>query len=125
MHDYHAVQELIDRLRSDTGGGVIEVRIRVGAAFSPEALEQAYEMLTPGTPLEGSRLVVEDAPETRACPVCRASWTPARDERAMPVLVCPSCGTPAPNPGAPRGAPGSATTLDVIGVSRRTETGGS
>ena len=119
MHDYHAVQSLIDRLLADTAGDIVEVRIRAGAAYSPEALEQAYEMLTPGTPLEGSRLVVADLADARPCPACGASWTPTRDARTMPVLVCPSCGTPSPNDGGTGDASASATTVDVIGVSRR------
>jgi hypothetical protein len=35
--------------------------------FSPEVLQQAYEMLTVGTALEVSCLVVDEAIEERAC----------------------------------------------------------
>ena len=48
-----------------TSTDVTEVRIRAGAAFSPVALRQAYEMLTLGTPLQGSRLLVEPGQDER------------------------------------------------------------
>lgn len=96
MHDYHAVKALVERLTSGSGAlpasGITEVRIRAGAAFSPEALEQAYEMLTPGTALEGSRLVVEELPQERSCSACGRAWTVTREDLAGHVVVCPSCG---------------------------------
>lgn len=96
MHDYHAVKALVERLTggSDDPGwqGVAAVRVRAGAAFSPEALEQAYEMLTVDTPLEGSRLVVEELPEERTCPACGRSWAVSREDLAGHLLVCPACG---------------------------------
>lgn len=96
MHDYHAVEALVERLTSEPGvlgaGRVAEVRIRADAVFSPEALEQAYAMLTPGTPLEGSRLVVDEVPSERRCPGCGESWTVSRDDLAGHLLVCPACG---------------------------------
>jgi len=67
MHDYHAVEALVGRLASGVIGTerIVEVRIRAGATFSPEALQQAYEVITLGTPLEGSRLVVEPGQDER------------------------------------------------------------
>lgn len=111
MHDYHAVRSLIERL---TDGStelpipVAEVRIRAGAAFSPEALQQAYEMLTPGTPLEGSSLVVEDLPQERSCSMCGRTWTVAREDLAGHLVVCPSCGALSPIEGS--------TGLEVVEI---------
>jgi Zn finger protein HypA/HybF involved in hydrogenase expression len=97
VHDYHAVEALIERLTGEFDDleleRVAEVRIRASPVFSPEALEQAYEMLTRETPLESSRLVVEELPDERTCPSCGGSWLVSRDDLAGHLLVCPSCGT--------------------------------
>jgi hydrogenase nickel incorporation protein HypA/HybF len=96
VHDYHAVHALIERLTGELDpaalDGVVQVRIRAGAAFSPEALQQAYEMLTPGTPLEGSRLVVEGSADPATCSACGHVWTVTNDDLAGHWLACPSCG---------------------------------
>jgi hydrogenase nickel incorporation protein HypA/HybF len=96
VHDYHAVKALVDHLRRQLedpdAGRVEEVRIRADATLSPEALEQAYEMLTKDTPLEGSRLVVEEPPEERLCETCGASWTATHEDVAGHLLICPICG---------------------------------
>ncbi|GIU99444.1 MAG: hypothetical protein KatS3mg014_1060 [Actinomycetota bacterium] len=94
MHDQHAVRELIERLSRLEG--VAEVRVRAGPVFSPEALEQAYAMLTVGTRLEGSRLVVEERREDRTCPACDHTWTVSSEDVAGHLVLCPACGDPAP-----------------------------
>jgi hydrogenase nickel incorporation protein HypA/HybF len=97
MHDYHAVEALVERLREELGEReqteVAEVRIRADSVFSSEALQQAYEMLTADTPLEGSRLVVEELESEWQCPSCGGSWTVSRDDLVGHLLVCPSCGS--------------------------------
>ncbi|HZD79454.1 MAG TPA: hydrogenase/urease maturation nickel metallochaperone HypA [Actinomycetota bacterium] len=95
MHDYHAVHVLVERLTDELArddGAVAEVRIRAGVAFSPEALVQAFEMLTPGTALEGSRLLVEGSTEETTCSACGHRWEATGDDLAGHWLVCPSCG---------------------------------
>lgn len=94
MHDYHAVEALVERLTSELEHPerVTEVRIRAAATYSPEALQQAYEMLTQDTPLEGSRLAVEERPEERECPSCGRSWRVTEGDLAGHLIVCPSCG---------------------------------
>ena len=95
MHDYHAVEALVERLAGDeavAAGSVAEVRIRADVVFTPEAMEQAYAMLTPGTPLEGSRLVVEEVTRDEECSACGTVWTVSRDDLAGHMLMCPSCG---------------------------------
>lgn len=113
MHDYDAVEALVERLTSQPhdleAEPISEVRIRAGVAFSPESLQQAYEMLTRDTPLEGSRLVIEELPDERECPACRTSWTLAPDDVAGHLLICPSCGVPSEI---------QAAGLEVVGVGR-------
>jgi Zn finger protein HypA/HybF involved in hydrogenase expression len=98
MHDFHAAESLVDRLRSERADRelelVSEVRIRASLVFSPEALAQGYEMLTRGTPLEGSQLVIEELPREHRCPECGGSWRICRDDVAGHMLVCPACGAP-------------------------------
>ncbi len=97
MHDYHAVSALIRRLAGEPDAGAVEeVRVRASPVFSPESLQQAYEMQTLDTPLEGSRLLVEEAEDERVCEACGAAWRLSRDDVAGHLVVCPSCGTPAP-----------------------------
>lgn len=96
MHDLAAVAALLDHLMGGAvpPASVAEVRVRAGASFSPEALEQAYEMLALGTPLEGSRLVVESSPEELVCGACGSRWRVAPEDVAGHLVLCPSCGAP-------------------------------
>ena len=95
MHDYHAVEAVVGRLTDAHLTDVTEVRIRAGAAYSPVALRQAYEMLTLGTPLNGSRLVVESVEDECTCPACGASWDLACEDVVGHLAICRSCGAPA------------------------------
>lgn len=116
VHDYHAIRALVERL---TGGetelpvqGIARVHVRAGAALSPEALLQAYEMLTAGTPLEGSELVVEDLSQELDCVACGHTWRLGREDLVGHLTLCPSCGAVAEWRGV--------GTLDLI----RVEVGG-
>lgn len=97
MHDYHAVSALIDRLNAGADAGEVEeVRVRASPIFSPESLQQAYEMQTIDTPLEGSRLIVEEADDDRTCDACGRVWRLSPDDVAGHLVVCPSCGAITP-----------------------------
>ena len=98
MHDYHAVGALIAHLAADPSleEGIAEVRVRASPVFSPEALRQAYQMLTEDTPLRGSRLLVEELADRRECVLCGTSWVVSPDDVAGHVVICPSCGALAP-----------------------------
>jgi Zn finger protein HypA/HybF involved in hydrogenase expression len=93
MHDYHAIEALVERLTQEPDADQItEVHIDADAIYSPEALLQAYEMLTSGTPLEGSVLVVQESRKEWECSACGHSWTISPDDLVGHMLVCPSCG---------------------------------
>jgi Zn finger protein HypA/HybF involved in hydrogenase expression len=68
-------------------------------------------MLTQGTALEGSRLVIDDLRDERECSACGASWTVTRGDVAGHVLICPSCGALSPIEG-PVG-------IEVVGITER------
>lgn len=110
MHDYHAIGTLIERLEAASLDDVGEVRIRAGAAFTPESLQQAYAMLTRGTSLQGSRLVIEDLKEERTCTGCGNAWIASREDVALQMLTCPSCGALVPLD--------HAGDIDVVGITR-------
>ena len=95
MHDLGVVQELIERLQ---GGpeDVVEVRMRAGASFSLEAMQQAWEMLVPGTALEGARLVVERSIDVHRCAACGEHWTVQPEDVTGHMVLCPSCGAVCP-----------------------------
>jgi hydrogenase nickel incorporation protein HypA/HybF len=109
MHDYQVVATLVERLtdRLDHPERVTEVRIRANPIFSPDALEQAFEVLTADTRLAGSRLVIETSDDC-TCPVCAATWKPTHDDLVGAYVICPACGAPAPMQGR--------TGIQVLGV---------
>lgn len=109
MHEYHAVEVVVERLTSAGLQDLTEVRIQAGPTFSPEALEQAYTMLTQDTPLAGSRLVVVELPDERGCSACGREWTVTRDDVAGHTVLCPSCGMPSPIDGG--------ASIEVLGIS--------
>jgi Zn finger protein HypA/HybF involved in hydrogenase expression len=94
MHEVAAVNALIQAIlesaaqhepyRADT------VRLRLGSAFSEEALLQAFEMLAPGTPLEGVRLEVEHVDHVIDCP-CGLEQAIRADDLVGHIWVCPNC----------------------------------
>jgi hydrogenase nickel incorporation protein HypA/HybF len=85
------VEIAAEALRGDGGGTAAVVRVRVGAlaGVAPEALTFCYEVAARGTPVEGSRLVVEVAPVVLHCPACDRDVEPPDVCR----LACPVCGT--------------------------------
>ncbi|MFQ6034188.1 MAG: hydrogenase maturation nickel metallochaperone HypA [Candidatus Bipolaricaulia bacterium] len=105
MHEYAIAEELVRAVlaqlaeRGLWGGRVEEVHLRKGELrlLADEALEQAYRILTAGTLLEGSRLILEKVEAEVACGSCGYRG-PAEysDDRAFhftsPVLECPRCG---------------------------------
>jgi Zn finger protein HypA/HybF involved in hydrogenase expression len=108
MHDYHAAEVVVERLTAAGLTDVVEVRIRAGAAYSPVALRQAYEMLTLGTALAGSCLLVETSDQECVCPTCNVAWHVTCEDLIGRTVVCPSCGMPASFQ--------DATGIQVIGI---------
>jgi len=96
VHEYHAVVAVVDYLttKARSGEAIVGARVRASPVFSPEALQQAYQMLVLGTPLAGSQLFVEELEMERECDGCGSIWSVSRDDVAGHVVLCPSCGAP-------------------------------
>jgi hydrogenase nickel incorporation protein HypA/HybF len=84
------VETVTESLTAYPGARVLEVRLRVGALASvvPDSLEFCYGIASEGTPLEGSRLVVNVLPVVVHCERC------AQDAELDGVqsFRCPRCG---------------------------------
>lgn len=86
-----ALQLALERARQAGGTRVHSVRLRIGtlSGVVPEALEFAFAALTPGTPAEGARLVIEPVRARFWCAGC------AREFESDAVFSeCPACGQP-------------------------------
>ena len=90
MHEMSIVEALLDQIRQETRPGthVRRVRVRVGKLrqLVPETLTFCYEAAVRGTPLEGSRLEVEELPAEARCRRC--SLTFAVEDN---WFECPRC----------------------------------
>lgn len=97
MHELSIALSLVDAVREEAGrhgGRVSAVHLRIGALAGvvPEALHASYEMACAETPLQGSRLVIEEVPVVVFCDVCGTE----RSLGGVQSFCCPDCGTPTP-----------------------------
>ncbi|RUL88771.1 hydrogenase maturation nickel metallochaperone HypA [Tautonia sociabilis] len=99
MHELSIAESLISAAVEAIEGGetgtapvVEEVHLRLGvlAGVEAEALRFCFEVAAEGTPLAGSRLVIEEVPVLIYCSSCR------REEQLPGVqgFSCPRCGEP-------------------------------
>ncbi len=89
MHEMslcEAIASSVAKLAEDAP--VTSVSIRVGhfRQVVPDALEFCWEMLTEGSNLGGSKLLIEMVPAVVECEACGAETT-----LDMPILLCGSC----------------------------------
>lgn len=97
MHELSLALNLVEIAQEEgarLGGRVSAVHVRLGALAGVvrEALLSSYEMASADTPLQGSRLVIEDVPVIVICDQCGEQPVPDGSY----WLGCPRCGTPAP-----------------------------
>ena len=86
-----ALNLALEQARKSGAVRVHALRLRIGALSGvvPEALEFAFEALTPGTPAEGAELLVETVPALFWCQSC------GREFAAEDLLAeCPVCRRP-------------------------------
>jgi hydrogenase nickel incorporation protein HypA/HybF len=95
MHEYSIMQSALNQaLRGARQAGAVrvhEIRLRIGvlSGVVPDALQFAFEALTPGTPAEGSRLSIEEVPARFWCAPCGREFVSANL-----YSECPDCGQP-------------------------------
>jgi hydrogenase nickel insertion protein HypA len=103
MHEYTLMQGIIkailERLEEErTSAPVKSVVLKLGVLdiHSEAAAQQAFEVLSKGTPLEQARLTVEVKPVMLDCPKCHRVEPYPVDEHThvhelLPLVVCPNC----------------------------------
>jgi hydrogenase nickel incorporation protein HypA/HybF len=97
VHELSIALSLVDVACEEVGrlgGRVCALHLRVGALSGvvPEALISSFEMASAETPLEGSRLVIEEVPVVVYCPTCKVE----RELSSVQAFCCAECGTPTP-----------------------------
>jgi len=96
MHELSIVSSVVETvtesLAAYPAARVLEVRLRVGALASvvTESLEFCYGIASEGTPLEGSRLVVNVLPVVMHCEGCGEDV----ELEGVQSFRCPRCGEP-------------------------------
>jgi hydrogenase nickel incorporation protein HypA/HybF len=100
MHELSIVTSIVETVTetlaalpdSAKGARVLEVRLRVGALASviPESLEFCWGIVSEGTPLEGSKLVVNLLPVVVHCATCGQD----AELEGVQSFRCPRCGEP-------------------------------
>ena len=96
MHELSIAISMIDQIleESDNRGGlaveVVHLKLGVFSGVDNDALSFAYELACEGSPLEGSRLVIETIPLVIYCAACEKDRIPP----SLYELTCPACGSP-------------------------------
>lgn len=98
MHELSIASNIVDLATEESlarNVRVLAVHLKLGALSGvvEDALLGSYEIVTTGTPLEGSRLVVERVPVVAYCHNCRAT----RVIPSVQSMRCPECDTLAPD----------------------------
>lgn len=96
MHELSIAMSIVEMAQEEAesrGVQVEAVHLKLGALSGvvKEALLSCYEMACENTPLQGSRLLVEDVAVVIFCPNCRSQ----RPLSSVQLFCCPECGTPA------------------------------
>jgi hydrogenase nickel incorporation protein HypA/HybF len=97
MHELSIAISLVEAAQEEAARygsvPVHAVHLRLGplSGVVKDALLFSYDLAAQGTPLEGSRLIVEDVPVLVFCPVCRER----RPIRSTQSFCCAECDTPA------------------------------
>ncbi len=97
MHELSIASSLVDLAQEEAetrGVRVLAIHLKLGplSGVVQDALLGSYEMVSAGTPLEGSRLVIENVPVVVFCPSCQER----RQVPSIQWLRCPVCETPTP-----------------------------
>ncbi len=95
MHELSIAMSIVDSALEESrrlGVQVTAVHLKLGAlsGVAKDALLFSYEMACQDTPLQGSRLIVEDVPVAVFCPSCQKRQI----LESVQSFACPECGGP-------------------------------
>ena len=95
MHELSIAMSIVELAEEEAerrGVQIEAVHLKLGAlsGVMKDALLSCYEMASENTPLQGSRLVVEEVPVVIFCATCRGQ----RPLSSVQLFCCPECGTP-------------------------------
>ncbi|HEV7374538.1 MAG TPA: hydrogenase maturation nickel metallochaperone HypA [Pyrinomonadaceae bacterium] len=96
MHELSIAMSMIEMATEEAarrgGVSVCAIHLKLGelSGVVKEALLFSYEVACEGTPLEGSRLVIEEVPVVVYCPACREETTLA----SVQQFCCAQCHAP-------------------------------
>jgi len=98
MHELSIAVSLVEIAEEEAerlGARVSAVHLRLGmlSGVVKEALLSSYEMASADTPLQGSRLVIEEVPVVVYCPRCDEQ----RPLESVQLFRCSACGCPTPD----------------------------
>jgi hydrogenase nickel incorporation protein HypA/HybF len=103
MHEYTFMQGIVkailERLETEKASAPVKaVALKLGVLeiHSEAAAQQAFEILTKGTPLEQAQLILEVKPVMVECFECGLAAPYPVDEHThahdlLPVVMCPNC----------------------------------
>jgi hydrogenase nickel incorporation protein HypA/HybF len=98
MHELSIAMSIIDlareeaELRGAPGVDVVHLKLGPLSGIVKEALLFSYEIACRQTPLEGSKLLIEEVPIIANCPACHER----RHVQSIQSICCAECGTPTP-----------------------------
>ncbi len=102
MHEFGMVDDfihhLVDEWKDKEPNAAAVFRILYGPGLQEDALRQAFEVHTAGTPLERARFEFVPKPVTLSC-ACGTVIRPVLGEAEIPYTVCSSCDAVVPVPG--------------------------
>jgi len=95
MHELSIAMSIVELAQEEMqqrGAQVSAVHLKLGALSGvvKEALLSSYEMACDDTPLQGSRLIIEDVPVVVFCSNCKVQ----RRLSSLQAFWCAECGTP-------------------------------
>src|SRR4051794_35107288 len=95
MHELSIAMGIVDAAMDEAKQRNVQVsavHLRLGALSGvvKDALLFSYEIACQDTPLEGSRLLIEEVPVAVFCPQCKQK----RVLESVQSFTCPECGSP-------------------------------
>lgn len=93
MHEFGIVDGIVQGVLPQLGNvkRVASVHFRRGSAFSEDALRQAFQATTQGTPLQDAALVIDTVNLDYTCP-CGYQQVITSDDLEGHMFICPQCG---------------------------------